>query len=89
MPRVSLETVAEIGANENTDWLALDQALDMLTEIDETAAKTVELRYFAGLKTDEIASALGLGTATISRHWRFARAWLKNALKSETGEVLE
>ena len=34
------------------------------------------MRFFAGMTNEEIASALGLSTRTVERHWRFARAWL-------------
>jgi hypothetical protein len=34
-----------------------------------------ELRYFGGLNIDETAQVLGVGTSTIERSWRTARAW--------------
>jgi DNA-directed RNA polymerase specialized sigma24 family protein len=42
----------------------------------------VELRFFAGLTTEEIAEVVGTSTATIERDWRFARAWLFDALSA-------
>lgn len=56
--------------------LAVDEALQRLEEDDEVAAKIVKLRSFAGLGMDDIASALGIGKATVYRHWNYARAWL-------------
>ncbi|MDJ0836218.1 MAG: sigma-70 family RNA polymerase sigma factor [Acidobacteriota bacterium] len=73
---------SEVQPNSLDDWLTLDQALNKLARIDEAAARIVELRYFAGLNMDEIAAVLEMGTATAGRHWRFARAWLKNALQT-------
>ena len=42
----------------------------------------VELRYFGGLKVDEIAAALGISVSTVTRKWRSAKAWLYRALES-------
>ncbi|MEM9313792.1 MAG: ECF-type sigma factor [Pseudomonadota bacterium] len=63
------------------DWIELDCALNELEEINPGAARVVELRQIVGLSIDETAKALDLGTATVGRHWRFARAWLAARLK--------
>ena len=60
--------------------LALDAALSRLASIDARAARTVELRYFAGLSLQQVAQALGLARTTIDRDWRFARAFLHEQL---------
>ena len=59
------------------DRLVLDQALRRLAAIDPVAARTVELLAVAGLSYDEAAEAMGVGRATVSRGWRFARAFLR------------
>jgi DNA-directed RNA polymerase specialized sigma24 family protein len=38
----------------------------------------VELAVFEGLTRDEIAHEVGCGIATVTRHWSFARQWLKH-----------
>lgn len=58
------------------DLLALNTALDSLALVDPQAAQLVELRYFAGLSVEETAAALDLSSATVKRHWTFARRWL-------------
>jgi RNA polymerase sigma factor (TIGR02999 family) len=60
--------------------LAIDDALAKLAREDPSAAKLVELRYFAGLTVDDAGKALGVSTATASRHWNHARAWLHGEL---------
>jgi RNA polymerase sigma factor (TIGR02999 family) len=60
--------------------LALNAALDRLGEEDERAAKIVELRYFGGLKMDEIAEVLGVSKRTVEGLWTHARAWLAREL---------
>jgi RNA polymerase sigma factor (TIGR02999 family) len=67
-------------AVDSVDLLALDQALEALELRDTVAAQVVELRYFSGLNNDEVAEVIGIGVATVVRHWRFGRAWLHSRL---------
>jgi RNA polymerase sigma-70 factor (ECF subfamily) len=60
--------------------LDLHEALDRLGEADRRKAQIVELKFFGGLTTDEIAETLRISTATVERDWKFARAWLHQAL---------
>lgn len=62
------------------ETLALDAALRRLAHVDARAARTVELRYFAGLSLEQVATTLGLARSTIDRDWRFARAFLHDQL---------
>ena len=61
--------------------LALEQALKQLEQMDERAARIVELRWFAGVAPEEIAKMLELTRRTVDRDWRFAQAFLESALK--------
>ena len=60
----------------NFDLLALDEAMNALATRDEEKMRIVELKFFGGLTTEEIASTIGKSTATIEREWAFARSWL-------------
>lgn len=60
--------------------LALDAALDRLEEIDERAARAVELRYFGGLTVEEVADAVEVSPATVKRDLAFAQSWLYRAI---------
>ena len=53
-------------------------------QVDARAAKVVELKFFGGLETEEIAELLGLGSATVKRDWALARAWLRRELGGVT-----
>jgi RNA polymerase sigma factor (TIGR02999 family) len=57
--------------------LALDELLDQL---EERQRQVVELRFYGGLREDEIAEVLGVSTRTVQREWVKARAWLYRAL---------
>lgn len=56
--------------------LDLHDALTDLGESDPRKAQIVELKFFGGLTTEEIAETLGVSVATVERDWKFARAWL-------------
>ncbi|TDR43042.1 RNA polymerase sigma factor (TIGR02999 family) [Tahibacter aquaticus] len=63
------------------DWLAVHAALDALERIDAACAQVVELKFFSGMTTDEIAAASGISRASVVRHWRFAKVWLADRLR--------
>ena len=65
---------------DSDQLLALNDALERLAEEDETAAQIVELRFFGGLKVDEVAALLGVSKRTVEGHWTHARAWLSREL---------
>jgi RNA polymerase sigma factor (TIGR02999 family) len=56
--------------------LLVNEALDALAEEDPIKAEVVKLRYFVGLKHQEIADALGVSEPTVRRHWAVARVRL-------------
>jgi RNA polymerase sigma factor (TIGR02999 family) len=74
--RVDLDQAEAAAAALPEDLLALDEALERLSQHDPVAGKLVQLRYFAALSIEQAAEVLGLSTATAYRHWSFARAWL-------------
>jgi RNA polymerase sigma factor (TIGR02999 family) len=66
----------------NEDVIALDEAIQRLAAFNPEAANVVNLRYFAGLTVDEVAALKQVSSSTVERLWRFARAWLREALQS-------
>jgi RNA polymerase sigma-70 factor, ECF subfamily len=58
----------------------VDRLLERLRALDSRQAQVVELRYFAGLDGEEIATALGVSERTVKRDWTMARAWLRKEL---------
>ena len=58
------------------ELLAIDRALTELARLDPRQVRIVELRYFAGMSEQEVAHALSLSRATVTREWQTARAWL-------------
>jgi RNA polymerase sigma factor (TIGR02999 family) len=62
------------------DLLDLHHALERLAELDPRKSQVVELKFFGGLTIDEIAATLEISPATVEREWKFARAWLFDAI---------
>ncbi|HVS40170.1 MAG TPA: ECF-type sigma factor [Gemmataceae bacterium] len=83
--RVELPDVPARPEVADEQLLALDEALTQLAAEDPVAARVVELRHFAGLSIEDAAAALGLSRATAYRHWTYARAWLRDALRKDEG----
>lgn len=80
---VQVELNDEAAADRSDlDVMALHEALNQLAEADPRKAKVIEMRYFGGLNGDEIAEALDVGRATVTRDLRMAEAWLAKALSS-------
>jgi RNA polymerase sigma factor (TIGR02999 family) len=63
--------------------LAIDEALDRLTQCDPQIAELVKLHCFAGLPIEQVGNALGIPARTAYRNWAYARAWLFRELQSD------
>jgi RNA polymerase sigma factor (TIGR02999 family) len=62
------------------DILALDDAISRLQAEDAYLAEIVMLRYYSGLTVEETARVVGVSVSTLTRDWRYARAWLAGVL---------
>jgi RNA polymerase sigma-70 factor, ECF subfamily len=70
------------GLPERTaDLITLDDALNALATIDVRKSKVVELKFFGGLTTEEIAGVLHVSEQTILRDWKLAKSWLQREMK--------
>jgi RNA polymerase sigma factor (TIGR02999 family) len=61
--------------------LAIEEALGRLERDDPRAARVVELRWFAGLDPEQVATVLQVTRRTVDRDWRYARAFLHATLE--------
>ena len=80
--RLSLTQAERVINRAEVDVLALNEALNKLTEFDAQQGRIVELKFFAGLTIEEIVEVLGISHATIEREWKLARAWLRRELSA-------
>jgi len=81
--KISLDECAAVTETRADELLALDEALEKLAVFDRRKAQVVEMRYFGGLTTEEIADVLKIHVNTVMRDWTAARAWLLAALSGE------
>jgi len=63
--------------------LALDQSIDQLAAFDARKARVVEMRFFAGMTDEEIATVLAVSERTVKRDWIFAKAYLHQTVYGE------
>jgi RNA polymerase sigma factor (TIGR02999 family) len=75
-PMVSLEDAPTLSVSRASEWVALDDALRELAELDPRRSRVVEMRYFGGMSVEETATALSLSVDTVMRDWKAAKAWL-------------
>lgn len=78
--RVTYDEQLPIPVQFDVEVIALNDALERLAIEDRRLARIVELRYFGGLSIAETAEVVAVGTATVEREWRLARAWLKREI---------
>ena len=78
---LELDEAALVSPEPTREILDLNEALERLSALDERKAQVVEMRYFGGLKQEEIAEALNVSEVTVRRDWTFSRAWLYAELR--------
>ena len=69
-------------AMDAEELIDLDRALDQLAAAEPRLSRLIELRFFGGLKFEEVSAVLGCSPRTAKRDWTFARAWLLHRLKA-------
>jgi RNA polymerase sigma factor (TIGR02999 family) len=78
--RLPLDDALDFCVERDLNIVAVDEALEELEIEDPRQAQIVELRFFAGLTVDEIASTLKISRATVKRDWATAKLWLHSRL---------
>lgn len=66
--------------------IAIDDSLRELEQLDERAARVVELRFFAGMSVEETAEAMDISPKTVKRDWQFAKVWIEQRIKARGEE---
>jgi RNA polymerase sigma-70 factor, ECF subfamily len=75
--RLGLSAVDGMASAASSEQLLdLDTLLSALATTDPRAARVVELRFFGGLREEDIAEVLQVSVITVKRDWKAARAWL-------------
>ena len=80
-PMVELDEAAWVSSEPTREIVDLNDALEKLSALDARKARVVELKYFGGLKHEEIAEVMQVSEVTVQRDWTFSRAWLYAELR--------
>jgi RNA polymerase sigma factor (TIGR02999 family) len=80
--RVTLDEALIVSSDRDDSLIALNEALEALSQVAPRQAKVVELRYFGGMTEQETAEALKTSARSVNRDWNFARVWLMRQLSS-------
>ena len=83
-----LSRAKRVAEKPDLNLVALDEALEKFSVDYPRQSRVVELKFFGGLNTEEIAQVLrndGAETSprTVERDWAFARAWLQRAVVND------
>jgi RNA polymerase sigma factor (TIGR02999 family) len=78
--RLPLEEAMAVLPGPDLDFVALDEALIKLAELDPQQSQIVDLRFFSGLSVEETAKVLDVSERTVKRDWNVAKAWLRREL---------
>ena len=73
---VSLNEALIVSPSRDSEIVELDAALQSLAKLDPRKARTVELRFFAGLSIEETAVVLRVSPQTVLRDWKLSKTWL-------------
>lgn len=82
-PRVPLDDALNVAVEPPWDLLLLEEVLERLSGQDARKAQVIDLHYFGGLTTDEIAALLEITPAAVAWDLRLAKAWLRRELRGE------
>jgi RNA polymerase sigma-70 factor (ECF subfamily) len=80
LDRITFVEDAAVSSGRSEEIVALDDALNQLAALDERKVRVVEMKFFGGLKTEEIAGVLRISPETVKRDWSFAQTWLLREL---------
>ena len=79
--RVALDgMLSPTGEARELELIAVNEAVEQLTELKPELGRIVELRFFGGLSIPQVAETLDIPQRTIERRWKLASAWLFDVL---------
>jgi RNA polymerase sigma-70 factor, ECF subfamily len=81
--KVDLSDAMSVAENDAETYLAIDEIISQLAQIDAVKALIFELRFILGFSRDEIGTQLGISTAQVKSALEFTRAWLRQKLAAE------
>lgn len=83
LQRAPSEALELVSFQRSDELLALDAALESLSEADAGLGEIVHLRIFGGLTVEELAELMDVSAPTVKRRWKLACAWLYDQLEPD------
>jgi RNA polymerase sigma factor (TIGR02999 family) len=77
---IDIDQLERADATNLDQMVAVDEALDRLAKDDPRVGRIAELKLFTDLQLDEIATLVGVSSATVKRDWASARQTLHAVL---------
>ena len=81
--KISLDEAGDLLRDQGAGLVALDDALQGLSQLYPRQSRVVELRFFGGVNTQEIGELLQTSESTVERDWQFARLWLQREMNAD------
>ncbi|MEK7722978.1 MAG: sigma-70 family RNA polymerase sigma factor [Acidobacteriota bacterium] len=78
--QILLDEAVSFSKETQLDVIAVDEALSKLEKLDARQARIVEMKFFGGLKVEEIGEVLDISSATVKREWSTAKLLLYKML---------
>jgi len=82
--KISLQQPPGIHQEGVADLIALDEALERFGLAYPRASAVVEMKFFGGMDTGEIAEVLNVPEKAVLGDWSFAKLWLSRVLMQRT-----
>ena len=79
-----VELTTRFAGQRPLDLQGLEHALLRLSAVDGEMAEIVEMRYFGGMTTADVAEVLRISEPTVKRRWAVARVWLREAMDHQS-----
>ena len=80
--RVEFDELRLAAPDNDSQILAVNDALDKFARENKLGADLVNLRYFGGLTLAEAAQALGVSERTADNYWAYAKVWLVREIRT-------
>jgi RNA polymerase sigma factor (TIGR02999 family) len=82
LQKLYFDETRELSQDRASDLVELDDALQSFAAAYPRESKVVELKFFGGMETREIAEVLKVSDKTVLRDWSFAKVWLCRELRN-------
>jgi RNA polymerase sigma factor (TIGR02999 family) len=82
--KISLQQPSGMHQEGVADLIALDEALERFGLAYPRASAVVEMKFFGGMDTGEIAEVLNVPEKAVLDDWSFAKLWLSRVLMQRT-----